>query len=120
MLWKALLFCAIIVYVKCVDPYEEFTQFKEEYTLPPLPYSYDGLEPHIDKATLRVHHLGHHAAYTKKMNAALADWRESVNVHNMTPENLMKSCFNYWFLHFSGTKTRPCIKINSRNTKEYS
>ena len=65
--------------IKCTTPYEEIIQYKDEYTLPELPYSYDGLEPFIDEATLRVHHLGHHAAYTKKLNAALNSWRESVS-----------------------------------------
>ena len=42
-----------------------------EYTLPPLPYAYDALEPHIDKETLMIHHDKHHAGYVKKLNAAL-------------------------------------------------
>jgi Fe-Mn family superoxide dismutase len=41
------------------------------YELPPLPYSYDALEPHISKATLEFHHDKHHAAYVKKYNAAV-------------------------------------------------
>jgi superoxide dismutase, Fe-Mn family len=39
--------------------------------LPPLPYAYDALEPHIDKATMEFHHDKHHAAYVKNLNAAL-------------------------------------------------
>ena len=65
--------------IKCITPYEEIIQYKEEYALPELPYSYDGLEPFIDEATVRVHHLGHHVAYTKKLNAALKSWRESLS-----------------------------------------
>ena len=42
------------------------------FALPDLPYAYDALEPHIDAATLRVHHLGHHAAYVKKLNEVLS------------------------------------------------
>ena len=41
------------------------------YTVPPLPYAYDALEPHIDKATMEVHHDKHHQAYVDKANAAL-------------------------------------------------
>jgi superoxide dismutase, Fe-Mn family len=41
------------------------------YTVPPLPYSYDALEPHIDEATMKVHHDKHHQAYVDKANAAL-------------------------------------------------
>ncbi len=41
------------------------------HTLPPLPYAYDALEPHIDEATMRIHHDKHHAAYVNNLNAAL-------------------------------------------------
>jgi Fe-Mn family superoxide dismutase len=48
------------------------------YEVPPLPYPYDALEPHIDEATMRVHHDKHHQAYVDKVNAALGgtDWAE--------------------------------------------
>jgi len=42
------------------------------FTLPDLPYSYDALEPHIDAATMQIHHDKHHAAYIEKLNTALA------------------------------------------------
>ncbi|MES2921632.1 MAG: superoxide dismutase [Verrucomicrobiota bacterium] len=41
-------------------------------TLPPLPYKFDALEPHIDAKTMEIHHDKHHAAYIKNLNAALA------------------------------------------------
>lgn len=41
-----------------------------EHTLPELPYSYNALEPHIDEATIRLHHDKHHAGYVKGLNAA--------------------------------------------------
>jgi Fe-Mn family superoxide dismutase len=41
------------------------------YTVPDLPYAYDALEPHIDEATMKVHHDKHHQAYVDKVNAAL-------------------------------------------------
>ncbi|HEV7944164.1 MAG TPA: superoxide dismutase [Solirubrobacteraceae bacterium] len=41
------------------------------YTVPPLPYAYEALEPHIDKTTMEVHHDKHHKAYVDKVNAAL-------------------------------------------------
>ncbi len=43
------------------------------FTLPPLPYAYDALEPHIDKLTMEIHHDKHHAAYVNNLNAALKD-----------------------------------------------
>ncbi|MEA2292695.1 MAG: superoxide dismutase, Fe-Mn family, partial [Solirubrobacteraceae bacterium] len=41
------------------------------FEVPPLPYAYDALEPHIDEATMKVHHDKHHQAYVDKANAAL-------------------------------------------------
>ena len=41
------------------------------HELPPLPYDYTALEPHIDEQTMRIHHDKHHAAYVNNLNAAL-------------------------------------------------
>ena len=41
------------------------------YEVPPLPYDYNALEPHIDEQTMRLHHDKHHQAYVDKVNAAL-------------------------------------------------
>ena len=48
------------------------------YEVPDLPYSYDALEPHIDEATMKVHHDKHHQAYVDKANAALegTEWAD--------------------------------------------
>ncbi|HSO99480.1 MAG TPA: superoxide dismutase, partial [Solirubrobacteraceae bacterium] len=48
------------------------------YSVPPLPYDYSALEPHIDEATMRVHHDKHHQAYVDKVNAALegTEWED--------------------------------------------
>jgi superoxide dismutase, Fe-Mn family len=43
----------------------------KKYELPPLPYAYDALEPHIDARTMEIHHTKHHQTYTDKLNAAL-------------------------------------------------
>jgi len=42
------------------------------HELPPLPYPADALEPHIDKATMEIHHGGHHKAYVDNLNKAIA------------------------------------------------
>jgi len=42
------------------------------YELPPLPYAHDALEPHIDKATMEIHHGRHHNAYVTNLNKAIA------------------------------------------------
>lgn len=41
------------------------------FTLPPLPYAPEALEPYIDAATMKVHHGGHHNAYVNNLNKAL-------------------------------------------------
>ena len=49
------------------------------FSVPDLPYAYDALEPHIDEATMRVHHDKHHQAYVDKANAALegTEWADA-------------------------------------------
>jgi len=47
------------------------------HELPPLPYSYDALEPYIDEQTMRLHHDIHHAGYVKGLNNAEAKLAEA-------------------------------------------
>jgi superoxide dismutase, Fe-Mn family len=48
------------------------------YEVPPLPYDYNALEPHVDEQTMRLHHDKHHQAYVDNANAALdgTDWAD--------------------------------------------
>ena len=48
------------------------------HEVPPLPYDYAALEPHIDEQTMRIHHDKHHAAYVTNLNAAVegTEWAE--------------------------------------------
>jgi Fe-Mn family superoxide dismutase len=57
------------------------------HTTPDLPYAYDALEPHIDEATMRVHHDKHHVAYTTKLNAAV----EGTDFAGAAAEDLLKN-----------------------------
>jgi Fe-Mn family superoxide dismutase len=49
------------------------------HSVPPLPYDYNALEPHIDEQTMRIHHDKHHAAYVNNLNAALEKHPELAN-----------------------------------------
>jgi len=49
-----------------------------EYELPPLGYAYEALEPHIDAATMRLHHDIHHASYVKGLNNATKKVAEAI------------------------------------------
>ena len=57
------------------------------HTLPDLPYDYAALEPHIDEATMRLHHDKHHAAYVNNLNAALEKHPE---LASKSPEELVR------------------------------
>jgi Fe-Mn family superoxide dismutase len=57
------------------------------HSLPPLPYDYNALEPHIDEQTMRIHHDKHHAAYVNNLNAALEKHPE---LQNKSAEDLIK------------------------------
>ncbi len=48
------------------------------YEVPPLPYEYGALEPHIDEQTMRIHHDKHHQAYVDNANKALegTEWAD--------------------------------------------
>lgn len=58
------------------------------YSLPPLPYPYDALEPHIDTLTMQIHHDKHHKAYVDNANKLLADQPE---LAKLPPEELLKN-----------------------------
>jgi Fe-Mn family superoxide dismutase len=58
------------------------------YTLPPLPYSFKALEPHIDAKTMELHHDKHHATYVKNLNDAVT---KAPELAGKTPVQLIQS-----------------------------
>ncbi len=57
------------------------------FTLAPLPYAYEALEPHIDKQTMQIHHDKHHQAYVDNLNKAIAGTENE----NKSIEELVKN-----------------------------
>jgi Fe-Mn family superoxide dismutase len=57
------------------------------HELPPLPYGYDALEPHIDARTMEIHHTKHHQGYVNNLNAALEKHPE---LEKKSVEDLLK------------------------------
>src|SRR6516165_2448705 len=51
--------------------YYELEDKPVAFTVPPLPYPFDALEPHIDAKTMEIHHDKHHGAYVTNLNKAL-------------------------------------------------
>ena len=68
------------------------------FTLAPLPYAYEALEPHIDKQTMQIHHDKHHQAYVDNLNKAIA----GTDNENKSLEDLVKH---------AGT-TSPAVRNN--------
>jgi len=58
------------------------------FTLPPLPYDYAALEPHIDTQTMQIHHDKHHNAYVTNLNAAL---ESHPNVASQSIEDILRN-----------------------------
>lgn len=56
------------------------------FTLAPLPYAFDALEPHIDATTMQIHHGKHHQAYVDNLNKAIA----GTEYENKSLEELVK------------------------------
>ncbi len=61
------------------------------FKLPKLPYSYGALSSVVDKTTMEIHHTKHHAGYTNKLNAAMAD----AGLGKMTIEDVLKRVSKY-------------------------
>jgi Fe-Mn family superoxide dismutase len=57
------------------------------HALPPLPYAFDALEPHIDAKTMEIHHGKHHQAYVNNLNTALEKYAD---LQSKSPEELIK------------------------------
>jgi Fe-Mn family superoxide dismutase len=79
------------------------------FTLPPLPYGFDALEPYIDAKTMEIHHGKHHAAYVNNLNAALdkhpalagKTLEELVGDLNSVPEDIRTAVRNNGGGHFN-------------------
>ena len=79
------------------------------FTLAPLPYGYDALEPFIDTQTMTIHHDKHHAAYVTNLNAALdkhpelSSWslNDLVQKLNDVPEDIRTAVRNHGGGHYN-------------------
>lgn len=103
----------------------------DAFTLPPLGYGYEALEPHIDTATMKVHHTGHHAAFIKNLNElapkveglasrpiadVLANLASIPEEHRTKVRNNLGGHFNhtlYWDLMSPGGPKEPTGDLKS-------
>ena len=93
------------------------------FELPPLPYAYNALEPHIDEMTMRIHHDRHHGAYVTNVNKALesAPALQSKAIHellrdlNAVPENIRTAVRNNGGGHYNHTMFWDIMKPGGPN-----
>src|SRR5829696_6644834 len=71
-------------YRGCLQPEELVMPF----SLPPLPYDYTALEPHIDEQTMRIHHDKHHNTYVTNLNTAI---QGNAELEALSAEELIKN-----------------------------
>ena len=107
------------------------------YTLPPLTYPFDALEPHIDARTMEIHHDKHHAAYVNNLNNALKDHpelsakpvNELISDFSVVPEPIRNAVRNnggghsnhtfFWELIAPGANHAPVGKLAEEITKTF-
>ncbi len=89
------------------------------FELPPLPYDYNALEPHIDTQTMQIHHDKHHAAYVTNLNNALGSHEfaslavdDVVRRINEVPENIRTAVRNNGGGHSNHTMFWQIMKPN--------
>jgi len=91
------------------------------FVLPPLPYSFDALEPHIDARTMEIHHDKHHAAYVTNLNKAIAQaeqLRSQSSVEDLlkglttVPENVRTAVRNNGGGHYNHSLFWQMMKKN--------
>jgi Fe-Mn family superoxide dismutase len=107
-----------------------------QFVLPPLQYSYDALEPHIDSVTMRIHYNNHHKTYVNNLNAALdkhpglktQSLEELLSDVTRIPEDIRVAVRNNGGGHFnhsffwtllSPQKTKPSSKLGKAIVEEF-
>ena len=86
LLWRNFVFASLAACVVTSGNAQTDSTPTGPYTLPPLPYAYEALQPHIDVETMRIHHNKHHQAYITNANKLLADQPE---LAKLSPEELL-------------------------------
>lgn len=68
------------------------TSLYGQFTLPSLPYAYEALEPHFDKATMEIHHSKHHGTYVSNLNAEVT---KDSSLKGKSTEQILKNVSKY-------------------------
>lgn len=90
------------------------------HQLPPLPYGFDALEPHIDAETMQIHHDKHHAAYVANLNKAVVEFpdlgkkpvEDLLKDLTVIPEKIRLAVRNQGGGHYNHSIFWPMMKKN--------
>jgi Fe-Mn family superoxide dismutase len=109
-----------------------FSMIGRYLTLPKLPYSYDALEPFIDKATMEIHHSKHHQGYVNNLNNALegttariislSDILKNISKYSTAVRNNAGGHFNhslFWTVLTPNKNTKPSEKLQIQINKQF-
>ena len=95
------------------------------FTLPPLSYSYDALEPFIDAKTMEIHYTKHHQAYIDKLNAAVKgtkyekqDLKEILMDVDSLPEKIRNSIINHGGGHINHSLFWELLNPNHKKSEK--
>lgn len=98
------------------------------FTLPPLPYTPDALEPWVDELTVKIHHDKHHQAYVDGLNKALEGHEDLLNKHieeilsnmeTLVPVELRTKVRNFGGGHANHTLFWQIMKLNPKAEKNF-
>lgn len=94
------------------------------FTLLPLPFDYNALEPFIDEATMHLHHDKHHQTYVDKLNELVGDTSETLFELTQSPDQKIKNMAggvwnHYLFWKFLDPKT-PKLKLEQKTIEEFT
>ncbi|CAO2657236.1 Nn.00g033620.m01.CDS01 [Neocucurbitaria sp. VM-36] len=77
------------------QPFEFREMSAPQYSLPPLPYAYDALEPHISAQIMELHHSKHHQTYITNLNAALKSQTEAIHASDITSQVALQQAIKF-------------------------
>lgn len=113
-------------------------QNESGFVVPPLPYAFDAMEPHIDVQTMQIHHDKHHGAYVKNLNDAVASEKslseksleELISNLSAIPESVRIKVRNnggghwnhtfFWNILTPNKNTKPSEKLSSAINAKFS
>ncbi|KAF2192344.1 manganese and iron superoxide dismutase [Zopfia rhizophila CBS 207.26] len=95
LLFLSSIFISVFASEQLQQPFQFGEMSAPMYTLPPLPYAYNALEPHISAQIMELHHSKHHQTYITNLNAALKAQAEAVHTSDITTQVSLQQAIRF-------------------------